>query len=301
MVDQRFYYEFEQRFRGSREEIEKRLEVYAPLLRSIEESGLPMDAVDYGCGRGEWLKLLLRRGWNAVGVDSNSSMLEPAEAEGLKVLVGDAMAHIESLADNSLSLVTGFHIVEHLPSHILHKLLAETYRVLRPGGIAIFETPNPENFLVGSNRFYLDPTHVHPIPPYYLNFLADFSGFEEAACIGVNAPELSFNSGAAGAFLEFSELFPDYALVARKQTAASTAEPLSSVVDREFKANTPYSHSYRARFINEIRGLELEVGNLRKNIDDLNSRFARLENLEVRRNSKGFRGAFRRLKSIFRH
>ena len=60
--------------------------------------------------------------------------------------------------------MTGFHIVEHLPLPYLVSMLKEAARTLRPGGIAIFETPNPENVLVGSHTFYLDPTHLKPTP-----------------------------------------------------------------------------------------------------------------------------------------
>lgn len=52
MVDQRFYFEFEQRFRGTGEDIGKRLGGYSSLLETLEKSGIQTNAVDYGCGRG---------------------------------------------------------------------------------------------------------------------------------------------------------------------------------------------------------------------------------------------------------
>ena len=42
----------------------------------------------------------------------------------------------------------------------------------------IFETPNPENIFVGSCSFYTDPTHINPIPPTTLQFLAQNRGFK---------------------------------------------------------------------------------------------------------------------------
>ena len=57
-----------------------------------------------------------------------------------------------------MGAVTGFHIIEHLPLDVLIKVFDETVRVLKPGGMAIFETPNPRNVLVGSHNFYLDLT-----------------------------------------------------------------------------------------------------------------------------------------------
>ncbi|CUX55018.1 class I SAM-dependent methyltransferase [Agrobacterium genomosp. 13] len=256
MVDQRFYFEFEQKYRGTRAEVGKRLLGYSPLLDALEASGLPNVSVDYGCGRGEWLEILSHRGWDATGVDSNVEMLRPAELDGLKIVVSDAIAHIKSLPDASLSLVTGFHIVEHLPVDILHDLIAESFRVLAPGGMIIFETPNPENFLVGSNRFYMDPTHIHPLPPNYLKFIAEFSGFADVYAIGINQPSLRFTSGIAGALLELTELFPDYSVIAQKAHDDPSFQKLSDVVDKDFNQNSPYSYLPLDRLIDRMHALE---------------------------------------------
>lgn len=97
--------------------------------------------------------MLLRRGWDAIGVDSNADMVKPAEEEGLKIEVGDAIAHIQSLPSNSVSMVTGFHIVEHLPAQVLLKLVSESFRVVRPGGIIIFETRIPKTFWLDRTVF----------------------------------------------------------------------------------------------------------------------------------------------------
>ena len=39
---------------------------------------------------------------------------------------------------------------------------------LQPGGLLIFETPNPTNVNVGASSFYLDPTHLKPLHPQFL-------------------------------------------------------------------------------------------------------------------------------------
>ena len=49
--------------------------------------------------------------------------------------------------------------------------------MLRPGGIAIFETPNPKNILVGATNFYIDPTHTRPVPAPLLRFYLEEAGF----------------------------------------------------------------------------------------------------------------------------
>jgi O-antigen chain-terminating methyltransferase len=76
-------------------------------------------------------------------------------------------------------VISAFHLVEHLAFDDLVRLLDQAVRVLRPGGILLLETPNPNNLLVSSGHFYLDPTHVKPLPPDLLEFLVASRGFEE--------------------------------------------------------------------------------------------------------------------------
>ena len=54
------------------------------------------------------------------------------------------------------------------------------YHALAEGGILIFETPNPENLIIGACNFYFDPTHLHPIVPDVAQFIATQRGFSSA-------------------------------------------------------------------------------------------------------------------------
>jgi hypothetical protein len=44
--------------------------------------------------------------------------------------------------------------------------------------LLLLETPNPDNVLVGSSSFYLDPTHRHPIPSPLLRLIVEFAKFD---------------------------------------------------------------------------------------------------------------------------
>jgi SAM-dependent methyltransferase len=215
-----FYRALEDKFRGEHSQIRGRLEVYLPFLQETDLKTSGDSIVDVGCGRGEWLQLLQDNGYNGLGLDINQAMLEQCQELGLSVLGNDALSYLKSLPDNTLGGVTGFHIVEHLPFEYLIQMLAESYRVVRPGGVIIFETQNPHNVLVGSCNFYFDPTHRNPIPPELLEFMAQYAGFGMARTMPLNPsdyPHVLENSDLAHRFNELFYGSMDYAVIGIKE------------------------------------------------------------------------------------
>ena len=173
-----FYLSFENRFRGSRAEIKKRVQFYLPFLASAQagEKGRPV--LDLGCGRGEWLELLKDNKLEGRGVDLNSAMIAQCKEHHLDVIHRDAIDYMRSLRTNSQGGVTGFHIIEHLPFETLMDFFREARRILKPGGIAIFESPNCKNLVVGAANFNIDPTHRNPVFPETAEFMLQSHGFE---------------------------------------------------------------------------------------------------------------------------
>lgn len=173
-----FYLAFENRFRGPRADIKSRLRFYLPLLQAAGAGDAERPVLDVGCGRGEWLELLSDSNLAAGGVDFNSAMVAENKERGLAVERADALQYLRSLPENSQGGVTGFHIIEHLPFEVLMDFLGETNRVLKPGGVAIFESPNCKNIVVGASNFHSDPTHRAPVFPDTAAFLLERQGFE---------------------------------------------------------------------------------------------------------------------------
>lgn len=172
-----FYVSFEDRFRGTREDIKQRVAVYLPVVRDAKAGAKNAPILDVGCGRGEWLELLNDNHLVAHGVDLNRVMVSQCQELGLEVTEAEAIAYLRKLKTNSLGAVTGMHIIEHIPFKRLIALFDEVLRVLKPGGVAIFETPNPENLIVGACNFYYDPTHLNPLPPESMKFVMEARGF----------------------------------------------------------------------------------------------------------------------------
>ncbi len=199
-----FYEALEDQFRGSRAAIKKRLAAYLPFLRGLQERIPEVKAVDAGCGRGEWLEWLQENGIAAQGVDLNARMVEQCRALGLEARQGDAIDWLKELPNASLALVSGFHLVEHLPFPKLLQLFQESLRVLRPGGIAIFETPNPEFPRVSSYTFHLDPTHRNPIPHELLSFVGTYAGFSS---VEIARLQPSFEEGVLQGYQDYAGIF----------------------------------------------------------------------------------------------
>jgi ubiquinone/menaquinone biosynthesis C-methylase UbiE len=174
-----FYMALEDQFRGSRELISRRCEAYIPVVRRAVECTRGGIVLDIGCGRGEWLHVLREQGVDAYGIDLNEMMILECRARGLDARETEAIEHLRGLADASVAAVTGMHIIEHIPFPSVVTLFDEVRRVLKPGGVVVFETPNPENLDVGACGFYMDPTHLHPLPPLLIEFTALARGFNE--------------------------------------------------------------------------------------------------------------------------
>ncbi len=209
------YLAFEDQFRGSRDHIKQLFQEYLPILGRAVEG----EVLDLGCGRGEWLELLREENRPARGIDRNRTVLEQCRHAGLEVSEAEIVAHLRDLPSRSLAGVTAFHVLEHLPLQTLVIVLDETVRVLKPGGVAIFETPNPANVLVGSCTFWLDPTHRQPLPSNMLRFLVEARGFCRVEVLDLHPYPGTLRLGGSELAQRFSDYFygpQDYAVVGWK-------------------------------------------------------------------------------------
>ena len=165
------YVAFEDRFRGSDDEIREKLRAYVPLFAGAR------DVLDIGCGRGEFLALLETAGISGRGVDSNREMAATARERGLDVVESDALAYVESLPDGSLGGLMAAQVVEHLEPPYLVRLLAAACQKLRPGAPFVVETINPACWLAFFSSYIRDFTHAQPLHPETLQYLLQANGF----------------------------------------------------------------------------------------------------------------------------
>jgi O-antigen chain-terminating methyltransferase len=278
------YKAFEDLHRGSRELIQSRLGVYLPfieMIKSIYPSSAAsstatqaLEALDLGCGRGEWLELLKKHGVNAEGIDLNDDMLSACRAQGLKITTGDAVAYLKSLPNESRYLISGFHIAEHLSLNDLKILIEESLRVLRPAGLLILEAPNTENLVVGTSSFYLDPTHQRPLPFQLLTFLTDYFGFARSKLLRLQEPaQLRDELTPVSLFNVLSAVSPDYAVIAQKQAETNVLARFDDLFNQDYGLSLAILASRYQAHLNEV---ERQVQFLTNRIDKIWRLFAPL-------------------------
>ena len=215
------YISFEDHFRGGRQDIKDRLAYYVPIVRQANAGSKERIILDAGCGRGEWLELSKDEKLVARGVDINRMLVESCTKTGLDAVQSEIIDYLQTLKDNSIGAVTAFHLIEHLPYEVCLRFFDESLRVLKPGGLVIFETPNPENIQVGACNFYFDPTHLNPLPAKTVKFLAESRGFTGVSIHFLHplGNERQIEDDGSDIVRRFNQLFygaRDYALIGYK-------------------------------------------------------------------------------------
>lgn len=126
----------------------------APLLGDAHK------VLDLGCGVGHSYRLLAPR--ETVGVDLDADALAGQDRETHVADMRDL-----PFEDASFDAVLGVQSIEHVPDAT--RVVAEAHRVLRPGGTAVFVTPNRLTF--GRPDEIIDPYHFVEYAPDELRAL----------------------------------------------------------------------------------------------------------------------------------
>jgi SAM-dependent methyltransferase len=167
------YVGFEDAFRGSSEDIQRRLRDYIPIFAGAS------DVLDIGCGRGEFLALLRESGVTARGIDLNDAMVAVCREKGFEATKADALSYLRGVAPGSLGGLFAAQVVEHLEPAYLTRLLEAAFEALRPGAPIVLETINPACWFAFFESYIRDITHVRPLHPDTLKFLLIASGFQQ--------------------------------------------------------------------------------------------------------------------------
>jgi len=201
----------ESQLRGPREELLQRQRVYLDFFREADK------VVDLGCGRGEFVELLEAEGIPVWGVDVDPDMADYCRELGLPMTRADGVDYLADLEDDSLGGVFLARVVEHLPPEDAARLFQHCWAKLRPGGVFVVETINPD-CPAALAAFHENPTRLRPVPAELLRFLFETHGFEVQTTVytapisGESPPCVRFREGVVGDAARYH----DYALVGRK-------------------------------------------------------------------------------------
>jgi O-antigen chain-terminating methyltransferase len=272
-----FYAAFEDRFRGPEETIKDRLKVYLPFLRVLQKQNDPCEIHDLGCGRGEWLELANEEGCLARGVDANSAMHRRCIAKGFDVTHGDLIRYLKTLPDGHAAMISGFHVAEHISIESLLNLVRESFRALKPGGLLVFETPNPESPVVGMTNFYMDPTHRKPLPPPLLAFVTEYFGFVRNKILRLQEPSDALTYAETSLIATIYGVSPDYAIVAQKPAEEKILSSFDQIFQIEHGLDLHTTlKTYEKGFQTDKQNLWREIKTIQRKIHKL-SHFGEME------------------------
>jgi SAM-dependent methyltransferase len=121
----------------------------AATLRSARLRRLPRRhdaALDFGCGAGRLTQAMARRFERAVGVDVSPAMIEAAirldrGPRKCEFLLNEAPS-LERFGDASFDFVYSNVVLQHMPPELGVIYVGELARVLRPGGLLVFQVPD---------------------------------------------------------------------------------------------------------------------------------------------------------------
>ena len=120
------------------------------LMNRAAQLGHPQErrrARDFGCGLGRMTRALADHFEECVGVDISENMVRGARElngniEGVSFLV-NGVADLSVFADGSFDFVYSSIVLQHVPDRrAIESYIAEFCRVLRPGGLAVFQLPS---------------------------------------------------------------------------------------------------------------------------------------------------------------
>jgi SAM-dependent methyltransferase len=117
------------------------------MVELARSHGMPLDGrvLDFGCGVGRMSNALAEQGLHVVGVDIAASMIERAETLNAHRDRLDFVAYGGGelpFPDNSFDAATTLIVLQHCPPRVQVAALMQLQRVVRPGGVLIFQVPS---------------------------------------------------------------------------------------------------------------------------------------------------------------
>ncbi|MDA9964327.1 class I SAM-dependent methyltransferase [Gammaproteobacteria bacterium] len=145
---------------------------------------------DFGCGSGDFLKLVQPYCKEIVGVELQQNYIDELISLGIP-----SSNSIDAIKDSSLDIIVSFHVLEHLPNPL--DTLLELIEKVASGGQILIEVPHAKDFLLSSvdceafKEFTLWSQHLVLHTRESLRRTLEYVGLEDIQIEGVQRYPLS--------------------------------------------------------------------------------------------------------------
>jgi ubiquinone/menaquinone biosynthesis C-methylase UbiE len=137
----------------------------------------PGRILDVGCGSGNFLAALRRKGWEVYATEFSDAAVAMARNRGITVHHGSV--EDARYSDDFFDAITMWHVLEHVPAP--RETLDELRRILKPDGLLVIEVPDSASLtfrLCRRDWMGLDiPRHLQHFTPATLVRLLNDTGF----------------------------------------------------------------------------------------------------------------------------
>ena len=116
--------------------------------------------LDIGAGTGDFLLTAKNNGWETIGVEPSERAKNIAQQKGISFV-----EETSSLENNSLDVITMWHVLEHVPD--LELQIQELKRLLKPTGTLIIAVPNFKSF---DANHYQNFWAAYDVPIHFWHF-----------------------------------------------------------------------------------------------------------------------------------
>lgn len=152
---------------------------YEELLDRLESYRKTNRILDWGCGIGYFLEVAKRKGWEVYGTEYTDEAVQICREKGISMYQG-TLDKVD-LPVGYFDVITSFEVIEHINNPLAE--VERMDRLLRPGGIMYYTTPNFNSLL----RYYLKeeynviayPEHLSYYTPKTLTWLFQKFGYKK--------------------------------------------------------------------------------------------------------------------------
>lgn len=155
-----------------------------------------MLVLDYGCGPGFLIEKLLAKDVRCHGLENSPKAVELVNQKFHNNPNWSGAVEVREppapFPDKSFDVITCLETLEHLLDDRLSAVVKEIHRLLKPGGVALFTTPNDEDLLRSHvycpfcETSFHKVQHVRSFSESSMRAFLDSSGFRTVFCRGLN-------------------------------------------------------------------------------------------------------------------